>query len=717
MRKPELLCPCGNPEMLKGAIAGGADAVYLGLTEFNARIKAENFTKDNLKEWVDYTHLRDVKVYLTLNTLIKESEINSVINIIKTAATANVDAFILTDLGLIEYIREIAPDIAIHLSTQCGIHNLEGALFAEKLNADRIILSRETPLSEIERILKNSNVEVEVFIHGALCVAFSGSCLMSGICDGKSGNRGECKQLCRQKYKSSITGQDKYYLSTKDLCLIDYIKKLKELGVNSLKIEGRLKSREYVYSTAKAYRYALDDKPYDDLTFYMRAAFNRSQTHGYIDGSNDNIISTNIQNHIGVLIGRVKSSEKEGKYYKNIIETDYHLEINDGIKFLHNYTEIGGGNVSGIKNCVYTATEIPKGAEARLTLIKNYSKSFENIKESTIIMNFYAKIGQKPKLLLNYKDLSTEIDSDFICQKANVKQDAEKYVKDALSKINDTQFNDVSIKIDVEDDVFIPKSIINNMRREGINQINILILSKYDKAVNTSFVLKRIATPIDNKIIINYLISDVQSMHKIGSDATHVAYFPDNYNELNDFDKFINSNSNYKKGLVLPVISFENDIKVLYKIIEKYNTQIDFIQINNISQTTIAEKYNLPYIIGMGISVYNSLLINRLKPIAAVAGCELNDKEINDIKANTDIPILFYDSESVPLMELTHCPYKANALNCGNCDKQLVYSRFGKRFYIRKLKLSRCYFTLYGEFNKKYAINSNSKCKNIIYIK
>ncbi len=718
MRKPELLCPCGNPEMLISAIAGGADAVYLGLTQFNARIKAENFTKENLGKWVDYAHLRDTKVYFTLNTSIKQSELYSVTDTIKTAASANVDAFILTDFGLMDIIRKIAPNIAVHLSTQCGIHNAEGALFAEKSKAERIILSRETPLSEIERIIKNTSVEVEVFVHGALCVGFSGSCLMSGICDGKSGNRGECKQLCRQKYKSNITDKERYYLSTKDLCLIDYVKTLENLGVDSLKIEGRLKSKEYVYSTTKAYRYALDGRLYDDLLFDSRVAFNRGQTHGYIKGDNDNIISPDIQNHIGVSIGKVKLSEKEGKFYKNHIDTNYPLEINDGIKFLHNNTEIGGGNVSGVKNCVYTSNEMPKGADARLTLIKNYSKKIENVKKLTLIMNFYARIGEKPELTLIYKDISVKATSDYICQQAKTKQNVNDYVKDALSKINDTQFDYSVITIDAEDNVFIPKSIINAMRRDGIKRINELILKEYKKTVDYTINLKKYnKKSLNESNFIYYIINNTDLINKIENNVTHVAYFPDDYNDIINFDSFIKEKTPYKKGLVLPIISFENDLKVLYNLLRKYNTYIDFIQINNISQTIIAEKYNIPFIIGTGISIYNSLLINGLKPIAAVAGCELNEEEIAEIKTNTDIPILFYKSNYVPLMEFTHCPYKVNSIKCGDCNVKLEYTRNNMTFYIRKTKLSKCYFTLYGEFKSKYINKTNTICKNIIVIK
>lgn len=235
----EVLAPIGSIGSLKAAIYSGADAVYLGLDLFNARIKADNFNKDNIAQWVDYCHLFNVKVYITFNTNIKESEREIFAQYVDIAAKANVDAFIVTDLGCLDILKRY--DVPLHGSTQIGVHNLAGAKVLEELGFTRVVLARETLSSDIRKIKENTNLEIEHFVHGALCVCFSGSCLMSSMMSGDSGNRGRCNQPCRLKYKSSISDKNAYLLSPKDQCLIDKVQELAELGVDSLKIEGRLK--------------------------------------------------------------------------------------------------------------------------------------------------------------------------------------------------------------------------------------------------------------------------------------------------------------------------------------------------------------------------------------------------------------------------------------------------------------------------------------------
>ena len=259
----ELLSPAGNMECLKAAVLNGADAVYLGGKSFGARAYAGNFSDEEMIDAVRYAHLYGVKIYVTVNTIIYNNEVHELMEYIKYLYSIGVDALIMQDIGMIDLIRKTYPNLSLHASTQLHIHNLEGVKFACKLGLKRVVLARETPISLINEIRKNTNIELEVFVHGALCMSYSGQCLMSALIGNRSGNRGTCAQCCRQPYSLEINGtkvkKNEYLLSTKDLCTLTNIGKLIDSGVESFKIEGRMKRPEYVYLVTSIYRKAIDN--------------------------------------------------------------------------------------------------------------------------------------------------------------------------------------------------------------------------------------------------------------------------------------------------------------------------------------------------------------------------------------------------------------------------------------------------------------------------
>lgn len=242
--------------MLKAAIANGADAVYCGLNRFSARAKAVNFNLPAMIGAIEYAHSHGIKVYVAINTLIYDKELDEAVRLAAELHKANVDAIIVQDLGFVKRLREELPNITLHASTQMGIHNLEGALYAKSLGIKRVILSRETTLNDIKRIKDGCDIELEFFAHGALCVSFSGNCYLSGILTRQSGNRGRCLQLCRKEYFAN--GQKAKWLSAKDIDMSDIIGELVEAGITSFKIEGRLRTSEYVASVTKVYRQIID---------------------------------------------------------------------------------------------------------------------------------------------------------------------------------------------------------------------------------------------------------------------------------------------------------------------------------------------------------------------------------------------------------------------------------------------------------------------------
>ena len=284
----ELLAPAGSMEALRAAVQNGANAVYLGVGSFNARQGAKNFTPQTLVDAVKYCHIRGVQVHLTLNTLVSDREMKEVAETIRHAAQNNVDAFIVQDLGVVQLCRQIAPHIPIHGSTQLTVHSLAGVQLCAAMGMKRVVLSRELSREEIRYICANSPVEIEVFGHGALCMCYSGQCYMSAVIGGRSGNRGRCAQPCRQSY-GYTHWQDKYPLSLKDNCLVHYLQELEEMGVASLKLEGRMKKPEYVATVTAVYRKALDEKMVTrSMMEALMTAFNRQGfTDGYYTGRVD----------------------------------------------------------------------------------------------------------------------------------------------------------------------------------------------------------------------------------------------------------------------------------------------------------------------------------------------------------------------------------------------------------------------------------------------
>ena len=295
MKKPELMAPVGNFEMLKAAIDGGADAVYFGVKDFNMRANAKNFSKNDLKEIVKVCHENKVKTYLALNIIIYENELKDVKNLLEEAKKSKVDMIICWDLAVIKLARDAGLEICA--STQASISNSEAANFYKELGAKRIVLARECSLEQIKEIRKNTDLEIEIFIHGAMCVSVSGRCFLSHHLFNKSANRGECMQPCRREYSildkeengnELILGKD-YVMSAKDLCSIMFIDKLIEARIDSFKIEGRKRSPEYVFNVVKVYREAIDlyfenklsEKKKEELFLELKKVFNRGFSEGF----------------------------------------------------------------------------------------------------------------------------------------------------------------------------------------------------------------------------------------------------------------------------------------------------------------------------------------------------------------------------------------------------------------------------------------------------
>lgn len=498
MNKVELLAPAGDFSCLKAAIEAGCDAVYIGGKLFGARAFSSNFTDDEIIKAINYAHLFGVKVYVTTNTLIYDKEVERFLEYISFLHKNNVDAVIIQDLGMLDLVRQTFPNLEVHASTQMHIHNLDGASFMEKLGVKRVVLARETSISKIKEIKEKTNIDIEIFIHGALCVSYSGQCLMSSLIGNRSGNRGTCAGSCRQSYSivdenNNIILNNKYPLSMKDLCSLENLKTLLDIGVTSLKIEGRMKSSSYVYTVVKLYRLAIDSY-YKNNNIYidekelynLKKIFNREFTKGFLfDEENNKVINMKRPNHQGVEIGKVIN-------YKNNVATiklNDEININDGLRIVGK-KDIGvnvnnfyinsklvktakKGNIITIK----VNDKVEKDDKVLLTLDSKLNEEINNI-----ISSNQRKVLVKAKFIAKEdKQITFEL-TDFINKvvvisenkvtKALNKPITKEEIKEKLNKIKDTVYKYESLDIEIDDNIFIPLNIINDLKRKAFEELN-----------------------------------------------------------------------------------------------------------------------------------------------------------------------------------------------------------------------------------------------------
>lgn len=500
MKRIELLAPVGNFDCLKAAIEAGCNAVYLGGKMFGARSFAGNFTKEELVEAIKYSHLYGVKVYLTINTIIYENEVDNFLEYVRFAHKNNIDAVIIQDLGMFDLLRKKFPNLELHASTQVNIHNYEGALLAKKLGFKRVVMARETPVSVIEKIKKEIDIEVEVFVHGALCVSYSGQCLMSSLIGHRSGNRGTCVQSCRKKYdlydeEGNKLNKENYLLSTKDLCTLENLDKIIKTGVDSLKIEGRMKRPEYVYLVSKVYKKAIDNyyatgrlKIDEKDMLNLKKMFNRKFTKGFILGEkNDAFTFSKRPNHKGITIGEIISKVKNNLKIKLTKDVNVH----DGLRILDEKEDKGliinkmfveGKEVNHAKKGDVITVKYDKYVEvgSKVLLTTDYNLVSEINK---CLNKLSRKVGIDIKVVAK-KDYPLQITvSDGVNEVIEMSHNKiEQAIKmpvlketiiKQMCKTGDTVYKVNNIEVVMDEDIFINLKDINDLRRN--------ILKKLDK--------------------------------------------------------------------------------------------------------------------------------------------------------------------------------------------------------------------------------------------
>lgn len=509
----ELLSPVGDFECLKAAVQNGADSVYFGADSFSARAFASNFGLDGIKKAIEYAKIRGVKTNLALNTLIKDDEFIDALSIAKKAYEYGIDAIIVQDLGLAMKLIKLFPDLPIHGSTQMTVHNLNGALALESLGFKRVVLSRELSSNEIEHICKNTNIEIECFAHGALCISYSGQCLFSSMLGGRSGNRGKCAQPCRLPYRLLEDGKtinEGHLLNTRDLCSLDYIPFFVKADVKCLKIEGRMKSPTYVATVTRIYRkyidLALSNKPYEvdenDRKELMQV-FNRGMSSsGHLDPKpNKNLVFKEKPNNMGLFLGTVKNYNK----YKGHItlKLEESIEIGDTISLEKeagsytiseimqknkNITQTHSGQlitIGRMKGNISIGDKIYKLSSKSLTASAKESYEKENRKvllDCKIVVKKDHPISIQVTSVNNlpvYKNLNITYESDYIPVEAKNKPLDKDTIIKQISKTSSTPFEFKNIDIELDENVFVTKlSILNELRRTILEKVEEYALSR-----------------------------------------------------------------------------------------------------------------------------------------------------------------------------------------------------------------------------------------------
>lgn len=696
--KVELLAPAGDLLSVKAAVQNGADAIYVGASSYSARASANNFTIEELKEVIKYAHIRDVKVHLALNTLIKNDEFFDAIYIAQKAYEYGIDAIIVQDLGLATKLIKDFPKLPIHASTQMTINNLNGVKTLERLGFKRIVLAREVSAQEIEYICRNTEVEIEAFIHGALCISYSGQCLMSSMIGGRSANRGKCAQACRLPYEllqDNTVIDNGYLLSPRDLCGLEYIPELIEAGVTSFKIEGRLKSPEYVAIVTKIYRKYID-RYLSGETFEIEQkdkeelcqAFNRGNfSTGHLDrNANQELVYKEKQNNMGIYIGNVANyNDKKGHITLNLNEA---VALGDSITFENEPTKYR------VSELMFQENNIPFACNNELITIgrmkgkikpgdKIYKISSKRLFDSaklTFSGKEYKKIKLQCKIIIKkdlpisvsvfplkeydtYKNISVNIKSDIIPELAiNQPITKEKIVKQ-FSKTTDTPFEFAKIDVDLDEGLYIPHlSQINELRRTALEKIEFLVERKF-----TRVPVEVKKTTFEAKIHTNTKFSLLLSQVNPNFDYNKLEPVDRVYISLRCFRNVKNKNviktitSKFDTYIYLPAVINLNYLNLLDSFIASFVASYDIkgFVLSSIGEFAIIqnENYkNLEFISNYTLNVFNDYTIDRLikNNISTVTlSPELQKNDIKNIKSPINKELIVYGKLKV--MTLKYC--------------------------------------------------------------
>lgn len=711
-KKIELLAPAGNLASLKAAVENGADAVYIGGSMFSARQKAENFTQEQIIAGVEYAHAHGSKVHVALNTLVSNEEIGAVIDYAYQLAEANVDAVIVQDLGVVHLLRETLPQLPLHASTQMVVHNVPGVQFLEKAGFERVVLARETSLESIRQIKAQSNIALEVFVHGALCVAYSGQCLLSSMIGGRSGNRGMCAQPCRMQYQlidetgreyQSVDGQ--YLLSTKDLNLIHHLSDLIDAGVSSLKIEGRMKRPEYVATVVRQYRNAIDAY-YEHTQFNKKEAdkkllqiFNRDFTTGYCYGNPGADIMSHIRpDNRGVLIADVLKVENK-KVWIQLHDT---LSVGDGYLLYNQRGEEIAGKVQEIS---IKGKDISSGNAGQIVLLTVSGNAFgakQMYRTSDVSLlkeaaNSYAYPSQPQKEKLNFKLELYEgkpitlyawendgnqyyTESLYIVEKAKNRPSDLESIRKQMERLGNTRYTLGEFVVEMEDGIIAPASELNNLRRVAVEALEsqknleaqeVTLESYEDYLDNVGDLLDRIPPQVMGYGLrqkISVTVASIDAMQRAVEAGADYIYFHAtalrqkttiSEKQYPSLVKWCHSRNVQIYWTCSPI---ENDKQLKKVAIQMWTAKeagFDGVLVGNLGLLQIAKEQKWETIVAdYQMNVFNDVTLQYLSDLEisrAVLSPELSLEQISSFSYLGNLPLEFIVHGNLPLMVSEQC--------------------------------------------------------------
>lgn len=650
----ELLAPAGNIDSFKAAVNAGADAIYMGLGKHNARVMAKNFTLEDYINCIDYAHIRGVKVYLTLNTLVLDDEIKEAIELLITLYSHGLDAVILQDIGLASIIRKLMPDLSLHASTQMSAYSLEQVRYLESIGFKRVVLARELTLDEIKYIAENTNIEIEQFVHGALCVSLSGQCLLSLSIGNRSANRGACAQPCRMKYSlansNGIVEKNRYLLSKKDIFGLDILDEILDANFLSLKIEGRNKSPEYVATVISLYRKYIDKyKNGEDITLSeedkkkLLQAFNRNgKSHGYLEGVEyKNSITLLTPKNTGLYLGKVVG--KKGKFAKVKLEEE--IDLHDGIEIYSKNNKVYSTIATCIKNSngnilndsVEAGVEVFIGDfnDSSFDIGDKVYKTSSNKLNNEISKRYIKQENRKREMILNVDvkanspvTLSTIVNGQMYIYNTNVVPQVaisrQLTIEDITSAFSKTQENGIrftKVVGYVERGLFLSVSTLNEIRRNFVSSVE----KKYCITKNVDSITKKLneLLKVKNEDITRIPREETLAIYKYDSNKDYIADYNKKYNkqlkriyfQVNDYIKYkdgiINKYSKYNMGIIISNFTLENMDKIIRNNIEdilssgvKYIVLGSFRYIELLNE--LKKKYNFYLIADYSFNICNT---------------------------------------------------------------------------------------------------------------
>lgn len=667
MKKIELLSPAGSMDALKAAIHNGADAIYLGGKKFGARAFAQNFSVNELIEAINYAHIYNVKIYITVNTIIYEDEFEDALDFIEFLYKNNVDAVIMQDIGLMYEAHKRFPGLIIHASTQCHNHNIENIEFFKSIGVKRVILDREMSLEEIKKL--NTDMEIEIFIHGALCISYSGCCLMSYLGGGRSGNRGECTGCCRLPYKLIENNKEhkangEYLISTKELNTSKRIKEIMDSNIVSLKIEGRMKSPEYVGFITKYYRNIIDGKKItEEDEKKLSLLFNRDFTEGYLFNEN-NITNIKTSNHQGIVIGEIIEVNK--KFVKIKLNED--LDQEDGIRFENNkgmivnklynskmllVSSVSKNSVAIIEN----KCDINKLGSVRKTTSVKLLKELQNYEQKKLDVSFTvkAKTGEALEIVINDGTFILSEKGNKI-EKSQTSETTKEMIVKQLSKLGNTPFRLKEIEIIKDDNIFISITELNSIRRNLVSKLIDKKTKIKPKEINK--VVDKVINYKDNKETINIFVNNEEQYRAAKEE---------------------NVDNIYTSNVFLHKKYPETFYKLPRVILSRENITNDNLLITEIGSIVYSSNNNVFGSYELNAINNHSLQLLHQRGIKQITiSPEINDK-INLIdNINNNIEIIVYGW--IEAMVMKHCIVK-NITNNHSCNKKYYLKNKNNELY------------------------------------